>query len=385
MKKSLERYKGFEIGPIRPPSEAYSLLIRVTRNCPWNQCRFCGLYKGKKFSIRPKEDVFRDIDLIEKCINIIREFDNVNRNNKKAVLYKLKKSLGDDEYKAYYSAISWYRSGMKSIFLQDANSMIIDPDYMVEILTYIRSKFPQVERITSYARSHTIARISDENLKRIADSGLNRIHIGMETASDKVLKLIKKGVDKETHIKAGKKVKKTGIELSEYFMPGIGGNEYSRQNALETSDAINKINPDFIRIRTLAIPNNILLYKDYEQGIFTRTNDEKMVKELLLLVKNLEGITSVIKSDHIINLLSEVEGKLPEDKEKIMNVLEWFLNLDDEEKIIFRIGRRNGIMNTMRDLENSSKRSRVKTIIKEDNITSKNIDSIVDKVNHAHS
>lgn len=376
----LKEYEGFEIGPIRPPSESESLLLRVTRNCPWNQCRFCGLYKEKKFSIRPKEHVLRDIDLIKECIDVLKGADDGTSYKRKTLMYHLRETLGDNEGWAYPSAVNWYRNGMKSIFLQDANSMIIKPDDMVEILTHIRNNFSEVERITCYARSHTIARISDKDLKRIADAGLNRIHIGMETASDQVLNLIKKGVDKATHILAGQKVKKAGVELSEYFMPGLGGNEYSKENALQTADALNQINPGFIRIRTLAIPNHTLLYNDYEEGIFTRTNDVKMVEELILFIENLEGITSTVKSDHILNLIPEVEGVLPRDKEKIIDVLKWFLHLNEEEKTIFRIGRRTGLINSIKDLSEPYIREKVESIIKQYNISTENLDIVVDEL-----
>ena len=155
---------------------------------------------------------------------------------------------------AFHSALNWVRSGMQSVFLQDANTLVIKPDDLVAILEYLRQVFPQVERVTSYARSHSVARISDEDMAHLAGAGLNRIHIGMESGADDVLEFIKKGVDQKTQIVAGQKVKSAGIELSEYFMPGLGGRLYSRENALETAEAINKINPDFIRIRTLAIP-----------------------------------------------------------------------------------------------------------------------------------
>ncbi len=268
---------------------------------------------------------------------------------------------------------------MKSIFLQDANSMLIKPDDMVAILNYIRTNFPEVARITTYSRSKTIAKISDENLKRISDAGLNRIHIGMETGCDEILKLIKKGVDKETHILAGQKTKKASFEPSEYFMPGLGGNEYSTENALETADALNQINPDFIRIRTLALPDATELAEDYKNGVFTRANDVKMVEELLQLIQNLNGISSTIKSDHILNLISEVEGTLPHDKEKMINALTWFLELSVQEKTIFRIGRRAGIMNRMSELSNPSIRAMVESIIAEEGINNDNIDIVVDE------
>lgn len=372
-------YGGFEVGPIRPPSEAKSLLLRVTRNCPWNKCKFCGLYKGTKFSIRPKEHVKKDIDLVRRWTDLFKAAEHVDAHTRMIMINDLKSELGEEQSWLYSSAVSWYQSGMKSIFLQDSNSLVIKPDDLIEIITHIKKQFPETERITSYARSETVVRISDEDLKRMADAGLNRIHIGMETASDTVLKLVDKGTTKANHILAGQKVKAAGIELSEYYMPGLGGNEYSDLNALETADALNQINPDFIRIRTLAVTDRSPLKEDYEQGIFTRTNDTKMIEELLLMIENLKGITStIISSDHILNLLPEAEGRLPNDKEKIAAVLKRYLDLPESEKIIYRIGRRTGIMNTIQDLNNSVRRSRVQRLIEQYGINHNNADAVVD-------
>jgi len=371
MEKCIENYNGIEIGPIRPPSEADSLMLRLTRNCTWNQCKFCGLYKGKKFSVRPKEHIKKDIDQIKAWIDF---FESGKKD------FDLDETSGEDQIWAYHMTRTWYINGMKSIFLQDANSLVIKPEDMIDILKYLKLAFPKIERITMYGRSQTIARISEENLKAYAEAGLNRIHIGMETGSTEVLKLVKKGVDKETHIIAGQKVKKAGIELSEYFMPGLGGNEYSNENALDTADALNKINPDFIRIRTLGLPENTELHEDYKNGLFTRTNDIKMVEELLLLVKNLNGITSYLKSDHILNLLEEVEGQFPEDKPKMIATMEAFLELPQKEQILFRIGRRTGIMSKLEDLKNSNIVKRVEQIITQYNIDESNIDIICDDI-----
>ena len=372
-------YGGFEVGPIRPPSEAKSLLIRVTRNCPWNKCKFCGLYKGTKFSIRPKEHVIKDIDLVKRWTDLFKTAEHVDAHTRMIMINDLKSELGEEQSWLYSSAVNWYQNGMKSIFLQDSNSLVIKPDDLIEIITHIKKQFPETERITSYARSETVARISDEDLKRMADAGLNRIHIGMETASDTVLKLVDKGTTKANHILAGQKVKAAGIELSEYYMPGLGGNEYSDLNALETADALNQINPDFIRIRTLAVTDRSPLKEDYEQGIFTRTNDTKMIEEFLLMIENLKGITStIISSDHILNLLPEAEGRLPNDKEKIAAVLKSYLDLPESEKIIYRIGRRTGIMNTIQDLNNSVRRNRVQRSIEQYGINHNNVDAVVD-------
>jgi len=345
-----EDYQGFELGPIRPPSEAQSLMLRITRNCPWNKCKFCGLYKGEKFSIRPVDHIIKDIDTIRYYVDGIQEIMAQPGGGHQRDVYALQTGRPESEQMALYSAMNWIRGGMKSIFLQDANTMVIKPDDLVEILNYARISFPQVERITSYARSHSLARISAEDMTRIADAGLNRIHVGMESAADEVLDFIKKGVDKQTQIVAGQKVKAAGIELSEYFMPGLGGAQFSEENALETADAINQINPDFIRIRTLAIPESVELFKDVQSGDFTRIGDLQMAEELLLLLDNLNGITSTVKSDHILNLFQEVEGRLPEDKEQMTAPIRKFLEMQPEEQLLYMVGRRAGIFSKLEDL-----------------------------------
>jgi hypothetical protein len=345
------RYNGFEIGPIRPPSEAGSLMLRVTRNCPWNQCKFCGLYKGKKFSKRPVEHVFQDIDKLKKHIDLLR--NNVTSSDSlDGDLTTLINTIPEEERTAFQIAFNWFKGGMESVFLQDANTLIIKPDDLVKILEHLRQQFPEIRRITSYARSHTIARISDDDMIRLAAAGLNRIHIGMESAADKVLLFVKKGVDKKTQIKAGQRVKKAGIELSEYFMPGLGGVEHSRVNALETADAINQINPDFIRIRTLAVTDFSDLASDVQAGRFTPLNDVNTARELLLFLESMKGITSVVKSDHILNLFQDVDGTLPNDQKTIKAPIKQFLKMAPEKQMVYRIGRRTGIFSSIKDLEN---------------------------------
>ena len=373
-------YQGFETGPIRPPSEHASLLLRVTRNCPWNRCKFCTLYKGQTFSIRSTEEVKADLDAVRRCVDFFETLPNLSDSEKENGYHRLLSELGENGKYAFHSAAAWYNADMESVFLQDANTMLVKAVDLVEILEYLRSLFPNVKRVTSYGRSHTIARISDDKLKRIADAGLNRIHIGMESGSDTVLKLIDKGADKQTHITAGQKVKAAGIELSEYFIPGLGGKEYSQENALETADALNQINPDFIRIRTLSVPRRAPLYKDYENGVFTRTNDTDVVRELLLFTQALDGITSVIKSDHMVNLIQELDGKLPEDKEKMLAALNWYLDLPENEQLLFRVGRRTNVMNSIRDFSNSSLREKVTQICEQNDINPSNVDTLIRKL-----
>ncbi|MCP4378413.1 MAG: radical SAM protein, partial [bacterium] len=270
MTKKQKPYNGFEQGPIRPPSEANSLLLRVSRNCPWNRCTFCSLYKGEKFGPRPVDHVIKDIDTVRFYADAIQSALQSGDKISQGELLKLSPERDEGQLSAIYAASNFVACGMESVFLQDANSLVIKPDYIIQILRHLRQAFPDIKRITSYARSHTIARISDEKLQIMADAGLNRVHIGMESGSDAVLERVKKGVDKEIQITAGQKVKRAGIELSEYYMPGLGGKELSRQSALEAADALNQINPDFIRLRTLALPPNAPITREYLDGGFDK-------------------------------------------------------------------------------------------------------------------
>ncbi len=371
MMKKEKSYQGLEIGPIRPPSEAGSLMLRVTRNCPWNRCKFCGLYKGQRFSIRSVKDVKQDIDMIKRHIDQIKDAGP-------QALTTMMHTMPKDDLASFHSAVNWYRDGMTSVFLQDANTLIVKPDDLVDILTHLREQFPEIHRITSYARSHTIARISDDDMGRLASAGLNRVHIGMESAADDVLAFVKKGVDKKTHIKAGQCIKRVGIELSEYFMPGLGGTEYSKANALETADALNQINPDFIRIRTLAVTDFSELAKDVKDGSFSPLNDVETARELLLFLEHLDGITSQIKSDHILNLFQEVDGRLPRAKDMMTTPIKQFLNMAAQDQMMYRIGQRTGIFSKLKDFEDPRLLAHARQAKERYGVTLDNLDEFTD-------
>jgi len=173
-RKKTDVYEGFEQGPIRPPSEARSLLVRLTRNCPWNHCTFCRVYKKRKFSLRSVDHIIKDIDFLHGYIERIRQIIKPGGFMDNEVIDTLYGSFQEKDRVAFNAAMNWYAEGMKSVFLQDANSLIMKPDDLVRVLSHLKTCFPNVERITSYARSHTIARIPQEDLNRIARAGLNR-------------------------------------------------------------------------------------------------------------------------------------------------------------------------------------------------------------------
>jgi hypothetical protein len=378
--KIIEPYNGFEQGPIRPPSEAESLLVRISRNCPWNRCTFCGIYKDARFSLRPVDHVLRDIDTVRFYVEALEAAGKSGETISLKELYRLSPNGGESDMQALHAAYNFLANGMKSIFIQDGNSLVIKPADIILILQHLKEAFPGVERITSYARSHTIARISDENLSRMANAGLNRIHIGMESGSDKVLKMVKKGVNKATQIVAGQKVKRAGIELSEYFMPGLGGKTLTRENAVETADALNRINPDFIRLRTLALPPSAPLTAQFKEGGFDKMGEVDTARELLLWLEELDGITSTVRSDHVLNLFPEVDGVLPDDKEKMMQPIRDFLELAPEEQMLFCIGRRTQRMARFSDLHNPVQRDYALKMCSELGATTANFDAVIDSI-----
>jgi radical SAM superfamily enzyme YgiQ (UPF0313 family) len=362
-----ERPLRFEIGPIRPPNEAYSLLVRFTRNCSWNKCLFCQIYKGKRFQKRSLDEIRSDIDTIKAIQKDIREL-----SWKKGFSGKINDSLVEGIFdshiinEGYKSVAVWMYFGCKNVFIQDANSLAMKADVFIEGLKYLKETFPTIERITSYARSRTIARsVSAENLKRMKEAGLTRLHIGLESGNDQLLAYMNKGVTSDDHILCGKKVKEAGIELSEYVVLGLGGRRWWKEHAVDTADVLNKIDPDFIRFRTLKVLRTMPLHQKLESDEFLLPDEEDVLREERLIIENLDGITSYIKSDHILNLLEEIDGRMPPDKMKFLGTIDRYFSLPDEERLIYRFGRRSGIYRRLDDLNDELTKFRIRKSIRE--------------------
>lgn len=363
-------YRGFEQGPIRPPSEAHSLLIRVGRNCPWNRCRFCGVYKGTRFSRRPLEHVLWDIDAVAACVDALRA--EALPLSAAAVAVADQAALG--------AAWNWYHNGMRSVFLQDGDPLLIPPSQLVAILRRLREHFPDIERITTYARSKSVARLAVTELEQMRIAGLDRIHVGFETGSDEILTLMNKGASKALHVEAGRKAKQAGMELSAYYMPGLGGRERWRENALETADLMNQVDPDYIRLRTLAVPDGLPLAEDIRQGAFTKAGDIDNAREILLFLENLQGISSTVVSDHISNISQEIEGRLPEDRECMLDEMRTLLSWDPEDQLLYRIGRRRGVFAGVSGLQDDAGRAYASRLCRRLGVTVDNVDEITNEL-----
>ncbi len=340
---TLDASLNFEQGPIRPPSEARSLLLRFTRNCPWNKCTFCPVYNGQTFSRRSLEEIKADIDsaaeMRREIIGLSEAMGERGRVGQRVVNAVFSQPRLSH---AFHNVAAWLYYDTGNVFIQDANNLVMKPETLAEALKYLREKLPEARRVTSYARSSTAAQRTVEELTMIRKAGLDRVHIGLETAYDPLLKFMKKGVTAAKQIKGGQNVKAAGMELSEYVMPGLGGKKWWREHATATAEALNQINPDFIRLRTLRVPPQIELAADVNSGAFEKLSDDEVIEEIRLFIESLEGIESYVASDHIMNLIETVSGKLPEDKPKMLAILDSYLALDEREKLLYRLGRRMG-------------------------------------------
>lgn len=367
----------FELGPIRPPSEAYSLLIRATRNCPWNRCQFCPVYKGQKFELRSADDVIKDIQTARAIAEEIKELTwrlgyGGRLRDMAATIY--------NRYQHNASVCNvalWLWAGGESAFLQDANTLITRTPDLVKVVSFLKQTFPELTRITSYARSKTAAKKSLEELEQLKEAGLTRLHIGLESGSNLVLNYMEKGVTAEEHIIGGSKVKQAGISLCEYVMPGLGGRKMTAEHVSSTAMVLNQINPDYIRLRSLHIRPGVPLWSKVEAGDFELQTEDEVVEEIGSLIEKLE-VTSELKSDHILNLLPEVEGKFPGAKPACLDIIRRYLSLPPQERLNFKLGRRAGYYEKLDDLYDVHKYQKVDEIIRHINSESSgSVDEVI--------
>ena len=356
----LERLKkwSFEIGSIRPPSEggSRSLLIRATRNCPWSLCKFCygTPYNRERFQLRSVEEIKKDIDaakaiseLIEAIAKKLGGIDWAAKLMDPYFLYnKGFMELDQNESKNFQSitnVFSWLHSGAKSAFLQDANSLIMRTNELVEVIRHLKRTFPSLRRITSYARAKTLAQKTKtlEELKELHKAGLSRLHVGLETGDDELLKYVNKGVTSEEHILGGRKAKKAGFELSEYWMPGLGGKTWSEQHARNTARVLNEIDPDFVRSRRFVPRKATPLFEEWKKGDFQLLSPHEELREIGMMIENLD-ITGKVCFDHSINPAYRVGSGyvwlfkqdhdgygFPEEKPKVLELVKFGLEIDE--------------------------------------------------------
>lgn len=320
----------FEQGPIRPPDESDSLLLRTTRGCPWNRCHFCTLFKGVRFSIRTVDEIKQDIVAARHHYN---------------------------------------ESALETCFLQDGDSFAMRTKDLLEVLKALKQTFPSLKRISSYGRAQSMRRKSATEMREIFDAGLNKLYCGIESGSNTVLETVNKGVSADSIVQSSLNAKQAGMSLVVFMILGLGGKEFSHQHINGTASVLNQINPDKIRVMSLAVKGESELSKMINKGSFTMLSEVEMIKEQRALINRLENIQSSYGNYHSVNLLTELVGILPEDKPELFAIIDNFLSLSDTLKLNFILGKRSGHYNRLSDFENSyafsSIQKQVEKILKE--------------------
>jgi radical SAM superfamily enzyme YgiQ (UPF0313 family) len=270
----------------RPPSEAGSLIIQATLACPHNQCAFCGMYRGRKFRVRPVDEIIEDLD----------------------------------------SALRLYGArGVQTIFLADGNTAVLPTEKLVAIGQAAQARFPSLQRITMYGSAKFLVKKSLEEWRRVAAAGITRIHSGLESGDAVTLRAINKGVTPEEAVEAYRHVRRAGIELSVYLMVGVAGSERWREHALGSAAVLNQSPPTFVRLRTFVPQPGTPWYDRWREGGLTLLSAYEALQETRLLIEQLEGPTMLL-SDHVSNFL-DLHGRIPEDKPRLLaetdQALQW--------------------------------------------------------------
>ena len=317
LREHVERLRAlsFKVGMYRPPSEggSASLLLRVTENCPWNRCTFCEMYKGHRFVYRPVEEIKADIDRVaairDEIVTISWKLGMSGKITRDVGAALLGEERDLIENASFVTVFNWLSSGGKTVFLQDADSMIIRSPEFVTVLKHLRETLTSLTRVTTYARSKTIAQRRPEELRTIREAGLDRLHIGLETGDDELLTLVHKGVTSAEQIEGGRKAIVAGFEVSEYWIPDLGGRERRRQHAVNTARVLSAINPHYIRSRPLVPRPGTPLFEEVARGRLCLSSPHERLEELAWMIGGLD-VTSRVCFDHAMNAWADRWGGL---------------------------------------------------------------------------
>lgn len=267
----------------RPPSEARSLIFQVTLGCSFNQCSFCDMYRSKIYEERPWSKIKDEIDLM-----------------------------------AHHMPYS------RRVFLADGDALNLDTDYMIKIVSYIRQRFPKLERISCYAMPMNILKKTPDEMERMKSAGLDMLYLGIESGSDAVLRKVTKGALGTTIVRAVNKAKDAGYVMSCMVILGLGGKKYSKDHIAQTAKVISACSPDYVGALTLYLENGIKeeFIQKYS-GEFERIDDDDALQELYDLVSGIDTQDEIVfRANHGSNAYT-VKGTLPRDKQDMLAQIRW--------------------------------------------------------------
>ncbi len=265
----------YEGNCIRPPSEAYSILLQVTLGCSHNKCTFCGTYNDKRFTIKDDDIILSDI------------------------LFAAK-----------------YMKRQDRVFLMDGDALIIPQKRLMWILDRIREHLPWVKRVGAYGNAKGINMKSAEELKALRENGLGILYMGVETGDDVLLKKICKGATAQHLINMGRKVRDAGIKLSVTVLLGIAGNnpEDSLRHARATGEVLSAMDPNYVGALTVMVVPGTPLHDEYKRGAFQLPNEMETLVELREMIAHTNLSRGMFFSNHASNYLP-IKARLPKGKE----------------------------------------------------------------------
>ena len=270
----------YEGNCIRPPSEAYSILLQVTVGCSHNKCTFCGTYKDKRFRIKDNDIILSDILFASR-----------------------------------------YMKRQDKVFLMDGDSLIIPQKRLMWILDRIKEHLPLVRRVGAYANTKGIKMKSPKDLDELRANGLGILYLGVETGDDEIRKKINKGSTAAHCIEMGKKVKAAGIKLSVTVLLGIAGRDKSLEHARATGQMLSTMDPDYIGALTVMLIPGTPLWEEYERGEFELPDQLGLLKELREMILHTNLTHGLFFSNHASNYLP-VKARLPKGKQDALDLID---------------------------------------------------------------
>ena len=260
----------------RPPSEAQSLIVQCTLGCSHNHCAFCIMYKDKRFSINPIEQVLGDLA----------------------------------EARAYYPRIA-------RIFLADGDALILPMDYLLTVLDFIREHFPECERVSAYASTKALMKKTDSELRTLREHGLQMVYVGLETGLEELLKKYDKGVTVQETVEQSLRAKAAGMVLSVTAINGMGGREQSEEHTVATAAALSRIKADYVAMLTLRVYSGTPLHDWIERGELTMLDPKELAAENRVILQHIDSDGSVFRSNHASNYLP-LKGTLNRDRDALI-------------------------------------------------------------------
>ncbi len=274
-------FDDYDTPVFRPPSEAESFILRVTRGCAHNSCTYCNMYRGVKFEKLSDEQIMRQIAM----------------------------------------AYSTDAESVRRVFLADGDALVLPTERLLKILSVLKKYFPHLERVSSYSAPRDILGKSVEELTELREAGLTLLYYGMESGDARTLKDIRKGVNDKQSIEAGKRVIASGMQLSIMIILGIAGKEGSTRHALATAHAINEIKPTMLSALSLMLYRGSELKEQFERGEFHPLTPAQLMEELKLIMEHVdlpESEHMIFRSNHVSNYI-RLAATLPRDKEQLMS------------------------------------------------------------------